>query len=143
MMNELNEAPSPENEAALTTTVESGEFISVVRAVGDVDLNTVPQFKAALADASEAEDGIVLDMRAVSYMDSSGFAALLEAGRILRSTGGTLHLFGCSAGISRMMEITRLNTVFFLHETEADARKAVEEAAAAANAAVAEALSAA
>lgn len=131
------------NEAGLTTDVEAGEFISVVRARGEVDLSTVPTLKAALADASEAEDGVLLDMAGISYMDSSGFAALLEAGRILRSTGATLHLFGCASGIARMMEVTRLNTVFALHATETDARQAVEKAASAANAAVAAKLTAA
>ena len=125
---------SEAGEAGLTVSVEAGEFISVVRAQGDADLNTVPLLKTALAEASEAEDGIILDMRGVSYMDSSGFAALLDAGRILRSTGATLQLFGCSASISRMMQVTRLNAVFMLSETEDAARRAIEKAAEAANA---------
>ena len=125
---------SEAGEAGLTVSVEAGEFISVVRAHGDADLNTVPLLKTALAEASEAEDGIILDMRGVSYMDSSGFAALLDAGRILRSTGATLQLFGCSASISRMMQVTRLNAVFMLNETEDAARRAIENAAEAANA---------
>ncbi len=121
--------PIDESEAALETVIEEGEFVSVVRASGEVDLNTIPLLKNALADASEAEDGVILDMRGVKYMDSSGFAALLDAGRILRSTGASLHLFGCAPSIARMMEITRLNMVLSIHQTEDEAREAVESAA--------------
>ena len=68
---------------------------------------------------------MIVDLSAVTYMDSSGFGTLLTATKKLRPGGGTLYLVGSSSNIERMLVITRLNTIFSIHRTESEAREAI------------------
>jgi anti-sigma B factor antagonist len=107
----------------LGSRVEAG--IPVVDVSGEIDVYTVPRFKEQL---SELLDGghkhLVVNLEKVLYMDSSGFGALLGATKRLRPEGGSLALVGCNQVISRMLKITRLNTIFQMYDTEADALQA-------------------
>jgi anti-sigma B factor antagonist len=115
--------PTPEPEIIRETRTENG--ITVVEAQGEIDLATTPQLSAALYEAAMANPHVIVDLSAVTYMDSSGFGALLGATKKLRPGGGTLYLVGCSPNIERMLVITRLNTIFGIHATEAEARRAI------------------
>lgn len=122
------EAPeaAPEPQIILGTRTEEG--VTIVAVQGEVDLATTPQLSAALYEAAAAGSQIIVDLSAVTYMDSSGFGTLLGATKRLRPTGGTLHLVGCSTNVERMLVITRLNTIFSIHRTEAEAKAAITEA---------------
>jgi anti-sigma B factor antagonist len=92
---------------------------------GEIDVYTVPRFKECLSKIiEEGHRKILVNLTQVGYMDSSGFGALLGATKRLRPEGGKLGLVGCNQVISRMLKITRLNTIFDLFETEEDALRA-------------------
>jgi len=55
---------------------------------------------------------IIIDMRKVSWMNSSGLGMLMSALTSLRSSGGDLKLANVSASVHRPIEITRLDSVF-------------------------------
>jgi anti-sigma B factor antagonist len=118
---ELESAAEP--QIIRQTRTEDG--ITVVEAEGEIDLATTPQLSAALYEAAIISPHVIVDLSSVTYMDSSGFGALLGATKKLRPEGGTLYLVGCSANIERMLVITRLNTIFGIHRTEAEARNAI------------------
>ena len=100
--------------------------IPVLDVDGEIDIYTTPQFKEAVAGViEEGRRGIIINMSRVSYMDSSGFGTLLSATKRLRALNGSLHLVGCNDAISRMLQITRLNTIFGVHPTERDALDAI------------------
>jgi anti-anti-sigma factor len=107
--------------------------ISVVEVVGDVDLSTAPQLKEALTQATDAGQDVIVDLRAVTYMDSSGFGTLLGATKRLRPVGSTVYLVGANPNIERMLEITRLSTILSLQPSEEAARRAIAEENAAAD----------
>ncbi len=51
----------------------------VVAPVGEIDLSTVPQLRAALDEVSDAGfKQIVLDLRGVTFLDSSGLKLILD-----------------------------------------------------------------
>jgi anti-anti-sigma factor len=63
----------------------TGEAIVVVPK-GEIDLATVDRLSAALADAQGESDGpIVLDLRAVSFLDSTGIRLVVQLARDLDS----------------------------------------------------------
>ncbi len=101
--------------------------IMLLEVNGDIDLSTVPVLKKAVLEAAEQSTSghVIVDMTGVSFMDSSGYGTLLSATKNLRSRGGGVHLIGYSAPIERMLYITRLNTIFGLHASEADALGAI------------------
>lgn len=133
---ELDEELAAEDR--LTTVVrapEEGDSVVVVEAQGEVDLSTTHLLRSALDEAvaasSEVDVHLIVEMSGVTYMDSSGFGTLLGISKMLRPLDGSVHLVGVNPGILRMLEITRLNTVFGIHATEAEARAAAPGRAAA------------
>ena len=119
----------------IETSLRQQDGIPVLDVVGEIDIYTTPQFKEAVSEAiDQNKPAIVINMTKVTYMDSSGFGTLLSATKRLRPLDGALYLSGCNEAIQRMLQITRLNTIFGVYSTE-------EEAVAAAKAAPSEAAS--
>lgn len=110
------------DEIRLETQVRDSGGIPVIDVAGEIDLYTAPQFKRALTDT--VDDGhcrILVNMKQVSYMDSSGFGTLLGVTKRVRPGGGSVNLIGCNDAIHRMLHITRLSTVFGLYDDEESA----------------------
>ena len=59
----------------------------VVVASGEIDLWSAPEVKAALATHGTHADAVVLDLRSVSFMDSSGLGVIVEANQRARKHG--------------------------------------------------------
>jgi anti-sigma B factor antagonist len=96
--------------------------IPVVDVVGEIDVYTVPKFKEHLSTIiEEGHTHLLINLQKVQYMDSSGFGALLGATKRLRPEGGTLGLVGSNQVITRMLKITRLNTIFDMFDSEGEA----------------------
>ena len=107
----------------LSHRIESG--IPVVDVIGEIDVYTVPKFKEHLSKIiEEGHTHLLINLQKVQYMDSSGFGALLGATKRLRPEGGTLGLVGSNQVITRMLKITRLNTIFDMFESEGEAVQA-------------------
>ena len=60
-------------------TAVNRDGVVVVR--GEVDLATAPVMRAVLADACRPDRALVVDLRAVTYLDSAGVAALYDHSR--------------------------------------------------------------
>lgn len=106
----------------IETTLRHRNEIPVLDVVGEIDIYTTPQFKEAVSAAiNEHRPAIVINMSQVTYMDSSGFGTLLSATKRLRPLNGALYLSGCNDAIQRMLQITRLNTIFGVYVSEDEA----------------------
>jgi len=98
----------------------------LIEVTGEIDIYTSPEFKEAMASAIDlGKPDIIIDLAKVTYMDSSGFGTLLSATKRLRPLNGSLHLVACNEPISRMLQITRLNTIFAVHDTLDEAAAAI------------------
>jgi anti-sigma B factor antagonist len=112
----------------LHTHVRSDGPHPVLAVAGEIDVFTAPLFKQAVVNlVAEGHRHLFLDMREVSFMDSSGFGALLGATKRLRPEGGSLNLIGCSKTIQRMLHLTRLDTILGVYETEQEALAAAQD----------------
>lgn len=106
----------------IETSLRHLDGIPVLDVVGEIDIYTTPQFKEAVSAAiDENNPAIIINMTQVTYMDSSGFGTLLSATKRLRPLDGALYLAGCNESIQRMLQITRLNTIFGVYATEEEA----------------------
>ena len=72
---------------------------------GELDLSTSPQLEEAIAHASSASR-VVLDLSAMSFMDSSGLAVLLSARKRAETDGLELIVDGANEHAQRLMELT-------------------------------------
>jgi anti-sigma B factor antagonist len=113
------------DDQRLETRVRQKEDVCVVDVRGEIDLFTAPVFKDAVGVATERGGHVIINLTGVNYMDSSGFGTLLSATKKLRPSGGSIHLVGCNDVIQRMLQITRLNTIFGMHASEDEAFKSL------------------
>ena len=67
---------------------------------------------------------VIVDFTDASYIDSSGLGALVSLSRRLRDAGGDLRLVGLSDELRTLFELTRLDALFPLFATRADAMAA-------------------
>ncbi|MFC1570424.1 STAS domain-containing protein [Candidatus Omnitrophota bacterium] len=92
---------------------EEKNGISIFRMSGDIDINTSPDFKKSFDAAVGAKkDKIVINLKEVSYVDSSGLATLVEILKNMRAYGGKLKLTNLSDKVRGLFEITKLDKLF-------------------------------
>jgi len=66
----------------------------------------------------EGNRKILLNLRDVDYIDSSGLGELVNAFTIMRSQGGELKLLNLSKSVRALFQITKLLTVFDITDDE-------------------------
>jgi anti-sigma B factor antagonist len=87
----------------------------VVSLTGDVDLHSSPQARQAILDVLKASMPILVDLSAVSYMDSSGVASLVEGYQAARKQGIEFGLVAPAAAAMNVLKLARLDKVFPIH----------------------------
>ncbi len=71
---------------------------------------------------------ILLNLRNVDYIDSSGLGELVSAFTSLRSQGGELKLLNLTKRVRALLQITKLLTVFDITDDEATSVKSFSPA---------------
>jgi anti-anti-sigma factor len=80
-----------------------------VRVRGEIDIATNPSFDAVLDAARGAGVHLLeMDLSQVTFMGSSGLAALLRAQRLMRERGARLVLLRPSRAVTDLLEMTKL-----------------------------------
>lgn len=86
--------------------------IDVVEVHGDLDLATAPTLKRRLRNAiDEGWRRVVVDLTDVTFIDSSGIAALVFARRRLESSGGAIAIVAPSDQQQHVFRLTGLDDV--------------------------------
>ena len=70
---------------------------------------------------SKGQKKILLNLGEVTYIDSSGIGELVSAFTTVRNQGGELKLLNLTKKVHDLLQITKLYTVFDVHEDEAGA----------------------
>ena len=102
------------------------------RQVGDVSVLdvagriTLGEGSSAMRDAlrdmvSKGQKKILLNLGEVSYIDSSGIGELVSGFTTVTNQGGQLKLLGLNKRVKDLLQITKLYTVFEVHDEEAGA----------------------
>jgi anti-sigma B factor antagonist len=105
------------------------ERTSVIAVDGEIHVSTAPEFSALLnASIEQGHTALVLDLRGVVFIDSTGLSVLLNALRRLTRQGGRMALVCTNPTVLRLFEITRLDTTFDIH---AEVEPALEQVQAA------------
>lgn len=102
------------------------------RQVGDVTVLdvagriTLGEGSSALRDVlrdtlGKGHKKILLNLGEVTYIDSSGIGELVSGFTTVTNSGGQLKLLGLTKRVQDLLQITKLYTVFDVHEEEAHA----------------------
>jgi anti-sigma B factor antagonist len=89
---------------------------------GEVDVYTAPQLKQHLIAMLEgASKKVLIDLTAVDYLDSTALGVLIGGLKRFKEIGGDMILVCPSPRIHRVFEITGLDKIFVIYQSEADA----------------------
>jgi anti-sigma B factor antagonist len=92
------------SSAVLHVTVESLDDARLVRARGEVDMSSVGALEAQLS--ADGPTTTLLDLSGISFMDSTGLHALLDATRAADEHGGRLFVVRPSPQVLRLFEVS-------------------------------------
>ena len=95
-------------EFEVTVSTEAG--VRVVAVSGELDLDTMGELNEALAVGNGAATTVV-DLRGLTFIDSSGVSGVLSAARRARDVGERLVCIPGSQQIQRVFELTGVDTV--------------------------------
>ena len=104
------------------TTLQVGD-VTVIDVAGRI---TLGEGSSTLRDAmrdlvSKGQKKILLNLGDVSYIDSSGIGELVSGFTTVTNSGGALKLLNLNKRVKDLLQITKLYTVFDVHEDEAGA----------------------
>ena len=106
----MSELPLPE---AFSVRTEQRGDAAVVVPTGELDLATAPTLETALTEALAGAAGrVVLDLRELAFIDSSGLRTLLTARRRAEEAGSGFSLVAGHAALERTLEIAGVHKVF-------------------------------
>ena len=93
-------------------TIFMGHVV-IVAVNGEVDTTTVADLHAVFDDlVVRGEQNYVIDLGNVTFMDSSGLAALAKLYKRIRIGQGDVRLCCLRGELQRIMELTRFDRVF-------------------------------
>lgn len=100
--------------------------LHIVELSGEVDLHHAVELREILsAHADARRPALVVDFSGVSYIDSAGLATLVEYVQRSMGYGGKFALGGVSERLRTIFDIARLDQVFAIHPTLAEAKVAL------------------
>ncbi len=100
---------SAEVEQQFCITMRRGQDRLILELQGELDMACAPQLDEALASAELNGSGaVVLDLRGVSFLDSTGLKAIFRARKAVRESGRQFAVTEGSAQVQRLLSLTRL-----------------------------------
>lgn len=102
-----------------TQTVSGLTIVTVTQP--RIDASVAIRFKDAMRAITQTQaQNVILDMSAVSFVDSSGLGAIVAALKQL-GAGRKLHLAGLSGDVEKVFRLTRMDRIFEIHASVEDA----------------------
>ena len=101
------------HETLLPSQIVTQPEHNLIALEGEIDLHESPTVREALRGLIEKKlPHVFVDMAAVTYIDSSGLAVLIEAMQKVHGYGGRLALCGIRDNVRTVFELARLDQVF-------------------------------
>ncbi len=100
------------NEIAIETS--QGPAESRISVTGRLVIESSPRFRASLTHAIRKATSavLVIDLSALTYLDTSGVATLLEAARVASAQGVRLRVIGLIGEPRMLAQIAELDVIF-------------------------------
>jgi anti-sigma B factor antagonist len=93
----------------------------IIQVSGEVDLYNVSELKKALFSITDGNNySIIVDMKNVNYMDSSGIGALVAGQKKMRAHNGRFALMNIHEDVLNILKLATLDRFFKIYESEDD-----------------------
>jgi anti-sigma B factor antagonist len=110
-----------ELEISESTLSEKSVLLTIVGRLNATSTQKLKTTLKQLVDGNKVE--LILDMQAVSFIDSSGLASLVSGLKHARERGGWLKLAGVNQQVGSIFKMTLLDRVFELYPNVEEAQK--------------------
>jgi len=107
----LNGLHNYKGDKMLQVHVKNFGQVSILCLQGRIVNGNTVALRTAADSQSEAKT-LILDLTEVSTIDAAGLGAMLELYRQTKSRGASLRLMNPNQFVDKVLQITRLNTVF-------------------------------
>ena len=95
------------------------EGVSIFDIDGEIDLYNAPNIKKEVENCMQkGNKKITINLKNVSYIDSSGIGALISILSNLKKVGGELKLLHVYDSVKKVFELTKLTSFFQIYENE-------------------------
>jgi anti-sigma B factor antagonist len=105
----------------MNTAVRNNKGTTIMDVSGHIDIGTSPDLRRTMLGCLKGSDRLAVNLSAVRYIDSSGIASLLEVLKEARNSKKKFVLFGLTAAVREVLQLTRLTGVFEIYESEDEA----------------------
>ncbi len=93
----------------------------VIEVTGEVDLYNVSELKKALFSITDGSvKSVIVDMKNVNYMDSSGIGALVAGQKKMRAHNGSFALMNIAEDVLNILKLATLDKFFKILSDEND-----------------------
>lgn len=100
----------------------------VIRPSGILDSTQAHQFRSEVSEAVDQGSRVILiDLKDVTFMDSSGLAALVLALKTVRSVNGKFCVCSINDQVKMLFELTSMTRVFEIFENPEEFSKTLED----------------
>jgi anti-sigma B factor antagonist len=112
----------PSSDRLFQVTTDRHDGLVVVAATGEIDMSTSPRLRAALRDPGATAPAVVLDLRSVTFMDSSGLGVIVGQHKRAREEGYRFAVAVAGAPeVRRILELSGLVGVLQVVDAPDDA----------------------
>ena len=107
----------------MKTSSRNVNGVEIIKLEGKITIGSGDsQLRDVITNAlKDGKNNILLDMREVSTIDSSGIGELVGAYTTVTNRGGKLKLLRLPPKVNDLLQVTQLITVFEVYEEEQDA----------------------
>jgi anti-sigma B factor antagonist len=105
--------------AGLSTLQDGGPLVITLR--GELDAVDAADTEAALARVTAASPRVVADLAGLEFLDCCGLGVLIRVRAQARQAGGDLLLAAPGPQVRRILALTGMTGVFFVHASVDDA----------------------
>jgi anti-sigma B factor antagonist len=96
--------------------------VALVTAIAEhLDFENVNAFRREMDHVLSEATEVVLDMRQLRFVDSSGLGAILSSLRRLSSSGGDLRLACVTPEVAALLQLVRLDQIIGIYESSEEA----------------------
>ncbi|MEV6962773.1 STAS domain-containing protein [Streptomyces sp. NPDC051207] len=106
-----------EQVGGLSVVATTTDGIRVLTLAGEIDHHTGDQLRQALDVTGVSRPRIVIDMRQVTFMDSSGINILINAYQDVTAACGWLRLAAPTDSVLRVLQLVGVDDIIDCHPT--------------------------
>ncbi len=104
----------------------SGEVV-ILDISGEIDLYNAPEIKDIITRLIEQKRySVIINLKDVTYIDSSGIGALISSLSNLKKYQGGLKIINVFASVKKVFELTKLTSFFEIYDSESEAISAFQ-----------------